>query len=246
MKNTNNLYVTQLLNFERMKKLSVIFMLCLFCLTTAFAQSSKSGLSFQFGAILPSAQFDEHPSLSWVLPNALEYDFSNAGGAMLGASFGIKYTYTFKKTALENSGLGVFISADGMWNALQKDIRNEYDKLNLTKPMYVNIPIMVGVNYTTQFSKVFGLWAEAGIGADLLIKTPEGFEDNLVNYKLSAEFAVEAGAGIILARTVSLGAHYYWMGNHDIFMKTNSVHPVLNQPTSMKVGVWAFKLGFHF
>ena len=80
-------------------------MLCLFCLTTAFAQNSKSGISFQFGAILPSAQFDNHPTLFWVSPYALEFDFSNAGGAMIGASFGIKYTYTFKKTALENSGI---------------------------------------------------------------------------------------------------------------------------------------------
>ena len=133
-----------------------------------------------------------------------------------------------------------------MWNALQKDIRNEYDKLNLTKPMYVNIPIMVGLNYTTQFSNVFGLWAEVGIGADLLIKTPEGFKDNLAHYKMSAEFAAEAGAGIILGRTITLGAHYYWMGNHDIFMKTNIDIPALNPPTPMKVGVWAFKLGFHF
>jgi hypothetical protein len=63
---------------------------------------------------------------------------------------------------------------------------------------------------------------------------------------MSAEFAVEAGAGIILARTVTLGAHYYWMGNHDIFMKTNIDIPALNPSTPMKVGVWAFKLGFHF
>lgn len=220
-----------------MKKMIVLMTALLLGLSTTFAQ--KSGLSVQLGGILPFQEFDNAPS--YVIPGT--NSFGNAGGAMFGASFGLKYTYTFQKTSIENSGLGIFISADGMWNALQKDIRTTYDNVSCTKPMYINVPIMLGINYTTQFSDVFGIWAEAGLGADLFFKTPEGWENNMLKYKMGAEFAVEAGAGILLAKTVSLGAHYYWMGTQDVRTKTNSIISVENP---LKMGVWAFKLGFHF
>lgn len=220
-----------------MKKTITLITVILLGLSTVFAQ--KSGFSFQFAGILPYAQFDNTPA--FVIPGS-NASFSEAGGAMFGASAGIKYTYGFEKTSIEHVGLGIFFSADVVWNALQKDIRTKYDNVNCKKPMYFNAPLMIGVSYTTQFSDVFGLWAEAGVGADLLYKTEEGWEKNMTSYKLGVEFAAEGGAGIILAKTVSLGAHYYWLGNHDVRVKDATI----SLPNPLKVGVWAFKLGFHF
>lgn len=223
-----------------MKKTITIIAILLLGLSTVFAQKQKSGFSFQFAGILPFAQFDNTPAL--VIPGT--NSFHEAGGAMFGASFGIKYTYSFEKTSIEDLGLGIFFSVDAMWNALQKDIRIKYDNVNCTKPMYINAPVMIGVSYTSQFSDVFGVWAEAGIGADLFYKTAEGWEKNMTNYRMNVEFAAEGGAGIILARTVTLGAHYYWLGNHDVRAKNENA--LISTPNPLKVGVWAFKLGFHF
>lgn len=219
-----------------MKKILIVVTAFLLNISTLSAQ--KTGMSIQLGGILPSLQFGNQPAL--VIPGT--NSFGSAGGAMFGASFGLKYTYRFDKTKMENSGLGIFVSADGIWNALQKDIRTKYDNVSCTKPMYVNVPVMLGISYTTQFSDVFGLWVEAGLGADLLFKTPEGWNDHTTEYKLSTEFAAEGGAGIILAKTITLGAHYYWLGTHDIRVKDAT----FSTANPLKVGVWAFKLGFHF
>lgn len=220
----------------KMKKVFVVAMaLMLGAATSVSAQ--KAGLSLQLGGILPSLDFKESPSVA--VPGA--HSFGSAGGAMFGASFGLKYTYMIKNKAHENIGLGVFFSADGMWNAMNKDLRTLYDSVSCTHPQYVNVPIMVGVSYTTQFSPTFGLWVEAGIGADLFIKTAEGWKNNSTTYKMSAEMAVEGGVGIILDRTISLGAHYYWLGTHH--MMTKKPQPPVSH--ALKMGVWAFKLGFH-
>ncbi len=229
-----------------MKRISTIVTALLMCVAVcSFGQTTKSGLSIQLGGILPMGQFQAQPTgVAGVIIPGLN-TFGENGGAMFGASLGFKYTYSFQNTKMENSGLGIFIAADGMWNALNKNLRDTYDSWRVTKPMYVNVPIMLGVNYTAQFGDVFGIWAEAGLGADLFIKTPEGTENALTKYKLSPEFAFEAGAGIIFVRTVSLGAHYYWLGNHNVMVKEDSFFGGLSD-YSMKMGVWAFKLGFHF
>ena len=230
-----------------MKRISTILTALLMCVAVcSFGQNNKAGLSFQLGGILPMGEFHAQPTgvLGVITPGLNSFDKN--GGAMFGASFGVKYTYSFQNTKMENSGLGIFVSADGMWNALNKDLRDRYDKLSVTKPMYVNVPIMAGISYTTTFSDVFGIWAEAGLGADLFFKTPEGTENALTKYKMSPEFAFEAGAGILLVRTVSLGAHYYWLGSHNVMVKEDSFLGNVQPSYPMKIGVWAFKLGFHF
>ena len=218
-----------------MKKTFTILVALLLGISASFGQ--KSGLSVQLGGILPTHEFKATPSL--VIPGI--NSFGNNGGAMFGASFGLKYTYAFYNTPLEDSGLGIFLSADAMWNALNKDIRTTYDNVSCTKPMYINVPILAGINYTLNFGNAFGIWVEGGIGADLFFKTPEGWKDNLTEYKMGADFAAQVGAGILLGRTVSLGAHYYWLGSQDVRTKAT-----ISTANTMKIGVWAFKLGFHF
>lgn len=228
------------------KLLLIVFALLLGVATTVSAQIPKTGISFQLGGILPSLEFNDEPANPLIIPGTNSFD--GGGAAMFGASFGVKYTYMIENKAGEDIGLGVFLSVDGMWNALNKKVRTIYDSLDCTHPHYINIPIMAGVSYTTQFSSVFGIWVEAGLGADLFFKTPEGWKNHTTEYKLNAEFALEGGVGFIFGRTVSLGAHYYWFGTHDVRTKLHRLHGVElpNNSYPMKMGVWAFKLGFHF
>ena len=232
------------------KVLSIVFALLLGAATTVSAQGTKTGLSFHLGGILPSLEMNDVPTgvlgTGVIVPGT--NSFGSGGGAMFGASFGIKYTYMIKNKEHNDIGLGVFLSVDGIWNSLNKDLRSIYDSVECTHPHYVNIPIMAGVSYTTQFSSVFGIWVEAGIGADLFYKTPEGWKNSTTEYKLNAEFAAEGGVGFIFGRTVSIGAHYYWFGTHDVRTKIHKFHGVEldNNSYPMKMGVWAFKLGFHF
>ena len=234
-----------------MKKITVTLGLILMLFATVFAQEeqkktekqeyvpNKIGISFYLGGVLPSLEMNDAMDKSLVIPGR---NYAGKGGsAMFGASLGLKYNYIFKTKSQKSTGVGVFLSSDVLWNQFNKEMRTMYDTVKCTAPMYVNVPIMAGVNYTTQFSNVIALWVEVGAGTDLFIKTTEGWEGETNDYYVSAKFAAEAGAGILLARTLSLGAHYYYLGNHDIKeIRENSID------SKMKMGAWVFKLGFHF
>lgn len=205
-------------------------------LTPASAQKVPCGFSIQLGGLLPIQQFND--ATTYFIPGA--NSMGNHGNAMFGASFGLKYNYRF------DFGLGIFCSVDGMWNMLNKSARDLYDQASCTSPMYVNIPIMLGLSYISDFSYVFDVWAEAGAGCNLFWKTNEGWENNLTKYLWNPAFAAEGGIGVRFVKTISLGVHYYWLGNNNIKVEGVTYDSTFNTPPKMKVGMLAFKLGLHF
>lgn len=222
-----------------MKKFRLILVVALLfggMLTVSAQQRDHHGISVQLGGILPLQDFSA--SQSYVLPGV--NGLGNNGCAMFGASLGLKYNYVF------DFGLGVFVSADLMWNALNKNIRDQYDNVSCTKPMYVDVPIMVGVNYVTDFSDIVDVWAEAGLGANLFYKTTEGWNNNTLSYKMNAAFGAEVGAGITFIDLISIGVHYYWLGKQSIKVDGVTYDETYVVPHKMKMGAMAFKLGFHF
>lgn len=164
------------------------------------------------------------------------------GNASMGAGLGFKVDYRFI------FGMSVYISADAIWNQLNKDMRLSYDNISKTKPNYINFPIMLGLGYQCYFGKVFGLYANAGAGLGLLYMTPEGWSDQLTNFRVSTAFSWQGGAGILLGEHISIGAHYHFLGNHTIEAKD----PTITNPLSMlpsrkqKMSVLSLKLGIIF
>lgn len=224
-----------------MKKIKflVVFALLAGSLFAVSAQErDHHGFSVQLGGVLPLQEFSAAPI--YCIPGKNPPEFNHHGGAMFGASLGLKYNYVF------DFGLGVFVSADLMWNALNKDVRAFYDDASCTKPTYVNVPLIVGVNYITDFSDVVDVWAEAGVGADLFFKTAEGWSNNLCKYDMNAAFAAEVGVGVTFIDLISIGAHYYWMGNQSVKVKGETYDEVHQPAHRMKTGAMVFKLGFHF
>ena len=218
----------------------LVVILLIASFSTVSAQE-KLGLSLHLGGALPMGQFTVSPS--YVVPCAL----GNKGSATFGASLGLRYNYTFANTRIEDSGAGIFLSADAIWNYINKDVRTVYDNASCTKPMYINAPIIIGGTWMSDFvNSPVNIWAEAGIGCDLFLKTQEGWENNMVSYKMNPEFACEGGFGVMFIKTISLGVHYYWLGKQEVKVKGDESGGSFLAPPAMAIHMMEFKVGFHF
>ncbi len=224
-----------------MKKFSLVLLIALLMggvMSVSAQQREHHGISVHVGGILPVHEFDNTPI--YVVPGVNSRHFDGHGAAMFGASLGLKYNYVF------DFGLGIFASADLMWNSLNKNVRQVYNQASCTKPMYVNVPIIVGVNYITDFSDIVDVWGEAGIGCDLFLKTTEGWSGNTVKYNMNAAFAAEVGAGVTFIDLISVGVHYYWLGRQNVKVNGVTYDETYVIPSKLRIGQVAFKVGFHF
>lgn len=190
-----------------MKKLKLLlFVVVMMFVSAGFAQYNTppagATFTFKFSGVMPLGDLAKTTPIA--LPDARLH--GNAGNASFGAGLGFEVGYRF------DFGLGLVFSGDLLWNPLNADLRKQYKELSKTQPFYTNVPIQLGLDYRCLFGKVFGLYAKASAGVNLLYLTPEGWEDNLVNYDLSYGFACEVGGGIMLSRHLTLGVHYYFLG----------------------------------
>ena len=206
-----------------------------------FRHGEEGGdFSINFIGALPMGDFSNAsaslPFLGIKGPSTMLFGEGN-GNAAMGAGFGLKFDYRIA------FGISAYISADAIWNQLNADMRASYDAVSKTKPNYLNFPMMLGVGYQCFFGKVFGLYANAGAGVGLLYLTPEGWSDELTHFKLSTAFSWQAGGGIMLGEHISLGAHYYMLGNHKIDAE-DSLIPI--PARQQKMGIMEFRLGVIF
>ncbi|MBO4614792.1 MAG: outer membrane beta-barrel protein [Bacteroidales bacterium] len=217
-----------------------LFVGCINASNAQFSTGERGGsFTLNFIGSMPVGSFSEPSSSFYWATSPLIFDNGNAS---MGAGLGFKVDYRFI------FGMSVYISADAIWNQLNSDMRASYDKIKKTKPNYVNFPIMLGLGYQCFFGKVFGLYANAGAGLGLLYVTPEGWSDNMTNFRVSTAFSWQAGGGIMLGEHISIGAHYNYLGNHTIEPKdpTISVPGSMLPARKMKMSVLALKLGVIF
>ena len=193
--------------------------------TGVFAQ--KSGLSLHLGAMFPRGDF-QTPMVT------IDKGSSPVSATMItGASLGLRYSLKLP------IGFNLFVHSELAWNSLDKGTRAEYSKISKTTPQYVNVPLFAGVRYT-----LLGIYAEAGCGMDFLIKTQEGWRNETTKYQSSKAFAAEFGLGFTFFKKLSIGAHYYLLGNHTILVKDPlPTVPIDNE--HMNVRMWALKMAIH-
>jgi hypothetical protein len=210
--------------------------------------NGESGGSFTLNFIgaMPLGEFAESDfanvptyAVPFVSASPLLFD---KGNASMGAGLGFKVDYRF------DFGMSVYIGADVLWNQLNKDMRSQYEKKKKTKPNYINFPIMLGLGYQCYFGNVFGLYANAGAGLGLLYLTPEGWSDEMIDFRLSTAFSWQAGGGILLGEHISIGAHYHFLGNHTVEVKEPSVTNLMSMLPSrkMNMSILSLKLGIIF
>ena len=159
----------------------------------------------------------------------VDEDFTE-GGAGMGFTAGLKFKFN---TGVK--GLGVILSVDGIYNGLNSDVRDffedvedeweeEFDDFSMKTPKYLNVPLMVGANYTYDVSPKFGIYGEAGLGANLRYITKleldgkgtyygDTYKINLaVDYDPTFTLAYQLGAGIEINKSITIGINYYNLG----------------------------------
>lgn len=215
----------------------------LLCGNSLFAQSSSY---LNLGLNIPQGSFG-----SKVNTCALFDASSTQGGANLGANLGFKFI-----TDTKAKGLGIMFSIDGMYNGLQKDVDVESHMhtvipeitgldVKVKNPSYINMPILLGLNYNLDISNTIGIFAEGGAGINVrfllpckMTATGEVFGINTdysyeYHYTPKLAFAFQFGGGIVISKAITLGVNYYNLGTSTVSGYTNSYIKVSSSSQSI-------------
>ena len=204
----------------------------------ATAASAQNGVTVRIGGSFPVGTFSQGTEAKELALSTPEATF---GGAGIGFNAGLKYQLEVVKN------LGIFATADFFYNGLNNDTKDQINigddikdaipvegiEASSTIPSYMNVPIMLGLNYSFLNIRNIALWAEAGAGVNLGKITKMATEINAevpligningsttTTYDMSTTFAWQAGVGVCLGRNLSLGVHYYNLGSSVVNSET--------------------------
>ena len=187
---------------------------------------AQTNVYLNLGGAIPTGDFADGDESGFALVSG---DFTE-GGAGMGFTAGLKFKFN---TGLK--GLGVILSLDGIYNGLNADVRdffedveNEWDDdfndFSMRTPKYLNVPLMVGANYTYDINQKLGIYGEAGLGANFRYITKleldgketyqgETYKVNVaVEYDPTFTFAYQLGAGIEINKSMTVGVNFYNLG----------------------------------
>ena len=260
-----------------MKKLLKVFALAALMIMGGQAMAQTRGAMF-LSASLPMKDYADFDGFDDLALTSMDLD-ADDGGAGVGFNVGFKWYYN-----VGVRGLGVMLSLDGIYNGPNSDLKTAYRNAesqggnqwiggsytyNAT-PKYINVPLMLGVNYIYHFNSNFGIYAEAGAGANLRFITQMetvgkgnllGVETQVTRtqkYDNAFSFAYQVGAGIEVARNLVVGVSFYDLGNApvkgDLTVKTktlndnvtNTTGPDLVEHGTVRPTMVLARIGFSF
>ena len=211
-----------------MKKLVKLFALAAVMLVCGQSMAQTRG-AMSLGASFPMGDFAKFDGMD---DFALVSHDEDEGGAGIGFNLGFKWYFN-----VGVKGLGVMLSADGLYNGPCADLKTYYRNMETNEgvkytstPKYINIPVMVGLNYIYHFNPNFGLFVEAGAGGNLRLitemSTLEKKELLLVetktattnHYDAAFSFAWQAGIGFEVAKNLVIGCSFYDLGKGTVKM----------------------------
>lgn len=218
-----------------MKKLVKLFALAAVMLVCGQSMAQTRG-AMLLGASFPMGDFAKFDGMDDFA--LVSYD-ENEGGAGIGFNLGFKWYFN-----VGVKGLGVMLSADGMYNGPCADLKTYYRNTEANvgnsllggsfkytaTPKYINIPVMVGLNYIYHFNPNFGLFVEAGAGGNLRLITEMSTlakqevlqvetKTAITNhYDAAFSFAWQAGLGFEVAKNLVIGCSFYDLGKGTVKM----------------------------
>ena len=227
-----------------MNRLFKIFALTALMFFGGQAMAQKTFGTMFLGASFPMGDYGKYEDMNSF---ALTAEKATNTGASVGFNLGLKWYFN-----VGVKGLNVLLSADGFYNGANEDLKTAYRKgehitagtsawedfLNnfieedfsyKTTPKYINVPIMVGMNYIYHFNPSFGIYVEAGAGGNFSITTgmesidkwEASFLGQTWNGQVTTKqvydkpfcFAYQASLGIEVGKNFIVGCSFYDLGN---------------------------------
>lgn len=202
------------------------------------AVNAQTSFTFKVGGAFPIGDYGdvradyENGILRWGL---MEKD--ERGGAATGFNLGVEWRHEIASV----KGLGIVISLDGFYNGLNEDLRDFFDDaikeaeddnddMTITKPAYLNFPVMAGINYMYEVTSGMKVFGTAAIGANMRFITPLKGESSssyysssagttikseyttTIKYKSATTFGFRLAAGILFNDKFSVEFGYYNLG----------------------------------
>lgn len=196
------------------------------------ATMAQTAFTFKLGGGFPTGDFADGNENKWGLLTKDE-----EGGAGMGFNLGAEWR--FEMPSVPN--LGIVLSIDGFYNGLSEDINDLFDDLvdeaededvdiSLTRPSYLNFPVMVGANYRFEVSPGMILFGTVAAGANLRIITPLKMEEEYDYYsdyygttvhseysrtyswKSAVSLGFRLAAGVLFNEKYSIELGYYNLG----------------------------------
>ena len=228
----------------------------------ATAGNKKLEFSVHLGGSIPMGGFE---TCDEELPPFMVLGHNNYAQANMGLNLGGKIKYNISP----NNRFGFMATIDLFYNSAFSYAKDYKDVEDI--PSYINIPLMLGINYDYNITTDLSIWGEAGVGANLRIITPWTGKDSTgsidydyldseelvyeYKYDNAITLAAQVGLGAKLMDKFSLGIHYYYLGydvvhgtvnyetNHTGEIEVNkSVFKGIIVNTSMLV----VRMGYHF
>lgn len=199
------------------------------------AAMAQSAFSLKLGGAFPMGDFADAKTSSNNIDRWGLLTKDNEGGAGTGFNVGLEWRFGIPSV----SGLGLVVSVDGFYNGLNEDLRDffeeakdnmedEYDDFSLTTPVYMNVPVMLGVNYNLKVADAVSLYATGAAGVNARIITPFAMEQEdhytvngsrysteskmTVTFNTTFTFGFRLAAGVTFSEKYSIELGYYNLG----------------------------------
>ena len=266
----------QKINTYTMKKIVIAISILMMSISCGEIFAQKDGFSLHLSGVFPNGKFGEFDEElgadGFQRVCAVWHNESETCSAKFGVGFGVKY----QLSVLSVKNLRFLISAEFMYNSLNGDAKDFSDEILMyyketILSNYLNIPVMVGLNYSIDLNEKVKVYGEFGLGVDLRTITKTSCENSLKGndfndyYKLEYKydnaitFAYQFGVGILFDK-VSVGLHYYNLGSakvkgnvsatyryNDIYGVNDSEYEKVSfKWKKLSTSMLALRVGYHF